>query len=178
MENGTVYTELDQIVSILTTVGLQLNYWPVGDSPEIKALLNKAFLNEDEKEELLQYIDDYFIHLKEKGYLRRDLVVLHPDLPNLSNLLKEYGACHTHTDETIRYVIEGESSVGFLLSDGKQARLQLYPGESITIPTNVEHWFHPTVSPRLKLVRYFNKNDNGVPVGTETIIRLSGKVTH
>ncbi|HEY9638571.1 MAG TPA: hypothetical protein V6D14_34630 [Coleofasciculaceae cyanobacterium] len=54
-------------------------------------------------------LDSYFEELKQTaGYQSRDLIVLHPEIPNLSTLLAKFDATHYHTDAEVRYIIAGD----------------------------------------------------------------------
>ena len=172
LENGTTYTRLEEIAPLLAPLNIQLDYWTL-DSAN-KELLAKNLLSESEKEELLQSLDHYFEQLKETmGYQSRDLIALYPETPNLSTLLSKFESCHTHEDDEVRYIIEGEGVFGFVLPDGSQAELTIQPQEYINVPKLTEHWFHLTSSKRVKAVRYFGNNPAWVPIYTNTIVRVA-----
>ena len=64
----------------------------------------------------------YFASLQEsEGYQSQDLIVLHPQIPNLDGLLEKFAAIHTHDDDEVRYIVEGEGTFGFVL-----AQIQMY----------------------------------------------------
>ena len=84
----------------------------------MKKLANPT-LTEEEQEQVLTELNPYFESLKQNfGYQDRDLVILYPELPNLDNLLAKFQSCHTHADDEVRYIIEGEGVFGFVLPDG------------------------------------------------------------
>ena len=81
----------------------------------MKKLANPT-LTEEEQEQVLTELNPYFESLKQNfGYQDRDLVILNPELPNLDNLLAKLQYCHTHDDDEVRYIIQGESLVLFCL---------------------------------------------------------------
>lgn len=176
LENGTVYADLEKITPLLSQLNVQLNYWPLDKARQ--DLLTKQSLESVEKEELLESVDHYFEYLKaKKGYQSRDLVVLHPDTENLAVLLNKFASCHTHDDDEVRYILDGEGVFGFVFPDGTQAELTVQAQEYINVPKNTEHWFHLTSSQRVKAVRYFVNTDGWVPVYTNTPIRFSALVS-
>jgi 1,2-dihydroxy-3-keto-5-methylthiopentene dioxygenase len=169
LEDGTTYTELKEIARELAPLNIHLKHWPVGDNPEVRHLLTKDSLSDDEKEQVLQALDEYFQELKQTaGYQSRDLIVLHPELPNLDALLSKFDPCHYHTDAEVRYIIAGEGTFGFVRPDGKQMELTVQPEEYINVPPNTEHWFYLTASKRIKTVRYFTTMEGWVPEYTAT----------
>lgn len=171
LESGTELKDLEKITPLLSQLNVQLNYWPSDRARQ--DLLTKKSLESAEKEELLQSVDHYFEYLKtEKDYQSRDLVVLHPDTENLDLLLNKFASCHTHDDDEVRYILDGEGVFGFVFPDGTQAELTVQAQEYINVPKNTEHWFHLTSAQRVKAVRYFVNTDGWVPVYTNTLIRF------
>ena len=174
LEDGTVYTQLNDISRELSSLKIKLNYWPVGDNPEIHNLLVKDVLSDDEKEGLLQSLDNYFEQLKETaGYRSRDLMAIYPEIPNLDAMLSKFDKCHTHADDEVRYIVAGESIFGFVRPDRSQVELTLQAQEYINVPANTEHWFYLTPEKRVKAVRYFISTEGWVPNYTDTEIRFN-----
>ena len=171
LEDGTTYTQLKDIARELAPLNVQLHHWSIGDA-EVRRLLAKASLDESEKKQVLQALDGYFEQLKEEGYQSRDLIVLHPQIPNLDTLLAKFERCHTHADSEVRYIIDGEGVFGFVRPDGTQVELTIQPEEYINVPTGTEHWFYLTEAQRIKAVRYFVTTEGWVPEYTETAIRF------
>ena len=173
LEDGTTYTELGDIEQELAPLNVQLNRWPVGDHPEVHALLAKDALSNEEKEQVLQSLDNYFEQLKTSaGYQSRDLIVLHPEVPNLDTLLSKFNSCHYHADDEVRYIVAGEGVFGFVRPDGTQVELTVQPEEFINVPANTEHWFYLTPAKRVKAVRYFTTTEGWVPEYTDTEIKF------
>ncbi|GBD52242.1 acireductone dioxygenase [Microcystis aeruginosa LEGE 11464] len=172
LENGTTYTQLADISLELAKLNVTLNYWPI-ENEATRQLLKQASLTDEEKEIVLTSLDGYFEQLKqEAGYQARDLIVLHPEIPNLDTLLAKFERCHTHADDEVRYIIDGEGVFGFVFPDGSQGELTIQPQEYINVPAHTEHWFHLTASKRVKAVRYFTTTAGWVPEYTETVIRF------
>lgn len=173
LEDGTIYTQPGDIARELASLNIQLNYWSIGDDPEIKSLLAQDALTDEQKEQILQSLDGYFEQLKASdGYQSRDLIVLHPEVPNLKTLLSKFDRCHYHTDAEVRYIVAGEGIFGFIRPDGSQVELTIQPQEFINVPENTEHWFYLTPSQRIKAVRYFTTMEGWVPEYTDQEIRF------
>jgi 1,2-dihydroxy-3-keto-5-methylthiopentene dioxygenase len=172
LEDGTTYTDVEVIASTLAPLGVQLNRWAVSDQPELQPLLAQQELSEAEKQQVLTALDHYFIALQHTaGYRSRDLIALHPDMPNLEVLLAKFDKIHTHADDEVRYIIDGEGVFGFVQPDGTQVRLTVQPEEYINVPAGTEHWFYLTPSRRIKAVRYFTDTAGWVPQYTDRPIR-------
>lgn len=172
LEDGKTYTELKDITRELACLNIQLDRWFVGENPQLHQLLAKDSLDEDEKEQALKALDGYFEQLQQTaGYQSRDLIVLHPDIPNLDGLLAKFDKIHTHADDEVRYIVAGEGIFGFVRPDGSQVELTVQPQEYINVPARTEHWFYLTPARRVKAVRYFTTTEGWVPEYTGTPIR-------
>jgi 1,2-dihydroxy-3-keto-5-methylthiopentene dioxygenase len=122
---------------------------------------------------VLVLLDHTFQQLRESlGYQSRDLIVLHPDVPGLDELLAKFERCHTHADDEVRYIVDGEGVFGFVLPDGSQVELLVEPGEYVNVPMGTEHWFHLTKRKRIKAIRYFVDTTGWTPEYTGTPIAM------
>lgn len=172
--NGQVMENADAINACLGKIDVFLARWPLPKSPEISALLAKSALEDTEKEALLKGFDETFLRLqKEMSMKSRDLIVLHPETVGLSLMLDRFSPCHTHDDEEVRYVIDGEGEFGFVLLSGEQALLKVEAGDFIRIPKDTEHWFVLTKKQRIKAIRYFSDTAGWVPKYTSSKVNIS-----
>ena len=87
-------------------------------------------------------------------------------------LLAKFDSCHVHTEDEVRYTIDGEGVFGFGQRDGSQVELTMQAQEYIQIPTGTEHWFYLTPMRRIKAICYFTTSEGWVPHYTSTEIRL------
>jgi 1,2-dihydroxy-3-keto-5-methylthiopentene dioxygenase len=172
VEDGKVYTEVEEITRELAPLHIQIHRWAIADDPQLRQLLAKDNLDEDEKQQVLKAFDGYFEQLKQTaGYQFCDLIVLHPHTPNLDALLAKFDKIHTHDDDEVRYIVAGEAVFGFVRPDGSQVELTVQPEEYINVPAGTEHWFVLTPARRVKAVRYFTGTEGWVPKYTGTPIR-------
>jgi 1,2-dihydroxy-3-keto-5-methylthiopentene dioxygenase len=175
LEDGRTLAEVGPIGAELAPLSVRLDRWPVGDGPELRALLSRPSLVDAEKEQVLAGLDRYFQQLKETaGYQSRDLIVIHPELPGLPEMLAKFDRCHTHDDDEVRYIVDGEGIFGFVRPDGSQVELLVEAGEYINVPAGTEHWFYLTPLRRIKAVRYFTTTAGWTPRYTGTAIRTAG----
>jgi 1,2-dihydroxy-3-keto-5-methylthiopentene dioxygenase len=172
LQDGRRYTDLQDISRELAPLNIQLNRWAVGDSQQLRQLIAQDSLNEDEKEQVLKSLDGYFEQLQQTaGYQTRDLIVLHSGIPNLDALLTKFDKIHTHSEDEVRYIFNGEGIFGFVRPDGTQVELTVQPEEYINVPGGTEHWFYLTPAKRIKAVRYFTGTEGWTPEYTGTEIR-------
>lgn len=172
LENGASLTDPTLITDTLAPLGVAVAHWPIGDAPQLAQLLAQPALSDAEKEQVLAQLDHYFQELQQQqGYQSRDLIVLHPNVPGLNDMLAKFDRCHTHDDDEVRYIVDGEGVFGFVFPEGDQAKLTLTQGEYINVPRDTEHWFHLTETKRIKAVRYFTNTEGWTPHYTGTPIR-------
>ena len=161
-------TDFGTIRARLARLGISLNAWTPPEGGRAKELLDKQGLNDAEKEELLKLVEHRFEQLKrEKGYVTRDLVVMHEDIPGIADMLGKFNKIHYHTDDEVRYILAGRGYFGFVEPDGGQFLLEVSAGDYINVPANTEHWFELRDSKRIKAVRYFIDTSGWAPVYTE-----------
>lgn len=173
LEDGTMITDLEQVDRELAPLQIKLNRWVI-ENKNVKELLAKPTLNDREKETVLQGLDHYFQELQATaGYQSRDMIVLHETTPNLEALLQKFSACHTHDDDEVRYIVEGEAVFGFVRPDGSQIEVTVQAEDYINVPAGTEHWFHLTHTKQVKAVRYFTDTVGWVPHYTNTPIRFN-----
>src|SRR5256885_10404257 len=89
------------------------------------------------------------------GYHSMDLVVLHPGTPGLDEALERFDKPHTHADDEVRFILEGEGLFGFFDAGGQERVLRVQPGDYLRIPAGVEHRFTLTATRRIKALRLF-----------------------
>ncbi|MGF1511182.1 MAG: acireductone dioxygenase [Myxococcota bacterium] len=167
---GLATRDLTVIQETFVPLMVRVEAWPT--APEVHLLLNRPILSEEDKERILTGHDAYFRKLqKEHGYRARDLIVLHSEVPNLEAMLARFERCHTHDDDEVRYIVDGEGVFGFVMPDETQVHLTVQTGEFINVPAGTEHWFYLTESRRIKAIRYFTQTEGWVPVYTDTPIR-------
>lgn len=177
LEDGTILTDIVDIERKLATLRIKLNRWQIEENPQLQQLLQKEVLTDDEKEQVLQFLDRYFEQLQQTSeYQSRDLVVLYPNLPDIHALLAKFDKIHTHADDEVRFVIDGSGVFGFVLPDDSQVRLTVEPEEYINVPAGTEHWFYLTPANRIKAVRYFTGKEGWVPEYTGRDIRIVATV--
>ncbi len=155
-------TDTSKIKDFLVSKGLSYEFY---DAPEtLNTLLKQKALNDAEKEEILSGLQYRFDELKKKyNYQARDLVVLHDEVPGISDMLAKFDKLHYHTDEEVRYIIDGSGIFGFIIG-GEKFEVHVSKGDFISIPQNTNHWFTLDAANRIKAVRYFKDNSGWVPV--------------
>ena len=128
------------------------------------ALAAKNRLSDEDKQVLLSLFAD---KLAEKathdGYKSSDVVAIRPDLPNVDEALAKFEEVHFHDDDEVPAIVGGEGVFGFIDDDGRQFTVAMQPGEFISLPAGMWHWFYCFDSKNVTALRLFRDNPSWVP---------------
>jgi 1,2-dihydroxy-3-keto-5-methylthiopentene dioxygenase len=173
LENGKTLNDLTEIRNYLNPLGIELSHWPIEKTAVVGPLLQSDALDNEQKEVLLKVLDNKFEEQKNLyGYQTRDLIVLHPKVENIQSMLNIFNKAHTHSDDEVRYIIDGSGYFGFMMPDKEQVMLLVEAEEYIRVPKDTEHWFILSPEMRIKAVRYFTSKEGWVANYTGAPIRV------
>lgn len=142
--------------AFVSALGVQWLHRPVPDQPVLAALLAHEALDADQQAAVVQAVgasvaEECAAH----GYHRMDLVVLHPATAGLQAALQRFDQPHTHADDEVRYILDGEGIFGFLDAQGQECVVTVRAGDYLRVPAGVEHRFTLTAARRIKALRLF-----------------------
>lgn len=99
----------------------------------------------------------------ERGYVEQDIVELSPQTPDLEALCAKFVDEHLHTDDEVRYVLEGEGIFDLRSKDDRWMRVTVEPGDLLVVPANLHHRFLLTSRKHIRCVRLFKDSSGWVP---------------
>ena len=107
------------------------------------------------------------VYMTERGYGTQDEVALAPDTENLAELCAKFDREHLHTDDEVRFVLEGEGIFDVRSHDDEWMRVVVEPGDLLIVPKDKQHRFLLTDLQRIRCVRLFQDASGWVPVYRE-----------
>lgn len=143
--------------------GVHYEFWPVERAPEY--LRQKSALSPSEQETLLASFQDHLRRMADEfGYISHDLIVLNPDsTENLEGLLKNFERVHHHTEDEVRFIVDGEG-IFTLTRNEETFDVLVTPGDLISVPAGTEHYFTLTAVRNVKAVRLFQTREGWVAI--------------
>lgn len=100
---------------------------------------------------------------EERGYVTQDEVALRPETPNLDGICAKFIDEHLHTDDEVRFVLEGEGVFDIRSNDDRWMRVKVEQGDLIVVPANRHHRFMLTDQKTIRCVRLFKDEGGWVP---------------
>jgi len=94
--------------------------------------------------------------MAEGGYTTADVISVFPDTPNLQAIRDKFLAEHKHTEDEVRYFIEGQGLFWFNLGgDEPVFSVLCQAGDFISVPKDTAHWFDLGPEAHVRAIRIF-----------------------
>lgn len=90
-----------------------------------------------------------------RGYLVQDEVALTPDMDNLEAICDKFKDEHLHTEDEVRFVLDGEGVFEIRGVDERWLRVFVEAGDLLVVPANLYHRFFLTDKQHIHCVRLF-----------------------
>ncbi len=154
---GHEIRDLPSVVRTLGEAGVVYERW---GTERLPASLASRNLSDAEKQQVLAAFAPEIERLsRERGYRTADVVTLYPDTPNLDALLAKFDKPHIHTDDEVRFVVQGRGVFTLFPASGPHAGatldVELLPGDFITVPANYRHLFTLCDDRQITAIRLF-----------------------
>jgi 1,2-dihydroxy-3-keto-5-methylthiopentene dioxygenase len=102
--------------------------------------------------------------MKERGYVTLDQVGMKPDMPNFDALCQKFVGEHLHTDDEVRFVLQGSGVFEIRSENDKWMKVIVEPGDFILVPANRFHRFYLTDEKKIQCVRLFKDQSGWAPL--------------
>jgi 1,2-dihydroxy-3-keto-5-methylthiopentene dioxygenase len=101
---------------------------------------------------------------REHGYVDEDFVELGPQTPNLDAICAKFDKEHFHTEDEVRFVVEGAGIFDVRDESDQWIRIEVDEGDIIVIPANTHHRFYLTEQKHIRCMRLFANHDGWAPL--------------
>lgn len=146
-------TDQAQVAKTLREIGIRFETWGIDRLP---AHLRNRNLSDAEKQEVLQAFRPEIDRLKrEQGYVTADVVSLYPDTPNLPAMLAKFDKRHLHTEDEVRFCVQGRGVFTLFPDSADPLDVELHPGDFISVPARYHHLFTLCEDKQITCIRLF-----------------------
>ncbi len=139
-------------------------YWLDEEKQPISAQELKANGVDYAMLDLLAYQPDLDRIKAANNYVAQDIVELTPQTPNLEGILAKFDKEHLHTDDEVRFVLAGRGIFDIRSNDDRWMRVEVYPGDYISVPKDRHHRFYVMEDKTIKCVRLFKDITGWTPL--------------
>lgn len=115
---------------------------------------------------------DYWLKpfMEQNGYRTADVIRVTPMTPNVSAIRDKFLREHTHSEDEVRFFVEGEGLFWFHneTPEDEVFSVRCSAGDLLTVPADTKHWFDLGHAPRLCAIRIFTDQAGWVPHYTQS----------
>lgn len=149
-----------EILEFFNARGLYFDQWQC----------DEVFEDTATQEDILQaYSKDLFPFMENGGYQTADVISINSLTENYEAIRTKFLAEHTHTEDEIRFFVDGQGIFWFNLETEPVFNLLCEKGDLISVPAGTKHWFDAGENdPFVKAIRIFIDMSGWVPHYTES----------
>jgi len=97
------------------------------------------------------------------GFVTADVINVSPATPNLDTLLAKFDKEHTHSEDEVRFTVEGRGAFHIHPEDGPVFSVTVESGDLINVPAGTRHWFHLCDDRTIRCIRLFEDASGWTP---------------
>jgi 1,2-dihydroxy-3-keto-5-methylthiopentene dioxygenase len=125
--------------------------------------------NATQEDILKAYAKDLYPFMSSGGYQTADVISINKLTENYAAIRAKFLAEHTHSEDEIRFFVDGQGLFWFNLENEPVFNLLCQRGDLISVPAGTKHWFDAGASePFVKAIRIFIDMSGWVPHYTES----------
>ena len=103
-------------------------------------------------------------YMESNGYQTADVISVSPSTPNLDAIKTKFLTEHTHSEDEVRFFVDGEGLFWFNMENGNPVFCVIcQKGDLISVPANTKHWFDFGPKASVKAIRVFIDQSGWVP---------------
>ncbi|MFN9368263.1 MAG: 1,2-dihydroxy-3-keto-5-methylthiopentene dioxygenase [Planctomycetia bacterium] len=102
--------------------------------------------------------------LKQRGgFVTADVIDVRPETPNLDVMLAKFAKEHTHTEDEVRFILQGRGVFHINPGDRPVFAIEVWAGDLISVPLGTRHWFDLCGDRRIRAIRLFQDMTGWTP---------------
>lgn len=153
----------EEVAAFLEKENVIYENWDTAKLPD--RLKENYELTDEDKAEILAVFKNEIADISERrGYKAQDIISLSESTPNLEQLLKNFQQEHHHTDDEVRFIVSGHGVFVIQGEDGNFFDVELNPGDLISVPENIRHYFTLQEDHKVVAIRIFVTTEGWVPI--------------
>lgn len=147
-------TEVTEIREFLAPFGIWYENWDVAGRIGASAT----------NEEILAAYEPEINRLKQQGgFVTSDVINVNPSTPNLDAMLAKFDKEHTHSEDEVRFTVEGNGVFHIHPENGPVFSVTVTSGDLINVPRGTKHWFNLCSDRRIRCIRLFEDMSGWAP---------------
>ncbi len=113
-------------------------------------------------------------YMQSHGYKTADVIVVHSQTPDLPALRAKFLKEHTHSEDEVRFFVEGKGYFWFHhAADSVATAPEVFcvcceAGDLLSVPAGIKHWFDLGPTAHVKAIRIFTDKAGWVPEYTNS----------
>lgn len=151
-QNGKKLTSPEEIKRFLNDRGIIYEQWTT----------EKILHVDDDQETVLEaYQEPLSCYMARHNYTNADVINVHPGTPNIEEIRKKFLSEHTHSEDEVRFFVDGEGEF-FFNHEGEVFSILCQKGDFISVPKGYTHWFDLAPKYFVKAIRVFQSKEGWV----------------
>ena len=151
-ESYQEFTEFEEIATMLRKAGIHFERWTA----------DRDLKQDATQEEILAAYDKPVQDLMKRcGYATADVISVHSEMPNHTELRKKFLDEHTHNEDEARFFVDG-CGLFYIHTNNRVYAVLCERGDFIDVPAHTRHWFDMGPRPFLKVIRTFTTPEGWV----------------
>jgi len=147
-------TERAAIKAFLADHGLAYDVWPLEDRVDPAAPAEQI---------LAAYAPEIDVLKERGGFVTADVIDVYPETPGLDAMLAKFSKEHTHTEDEIRFILQGSGVFHINPGDRPVFGIEVHAGDLISVPMGTRHWFDLCGDRRIRAIRLFQDTSGWTP---------------
>jgi 1,2-dihydroxy-3-keto-5-methylthiopentene dioxygenase len=147
-------TDVNEIREFLAPFGIWYENWEVAGRIGAQAT----------NEEILSAYEPEIDRLKQQGgFVTADVINVHSETPNLDAMLNKFNKEHTHSEDEVRFTVEGRGVFHIHPDNGPVFSVTVMSGDLINVPRGTKHWFNLCDDRHIRCIRLFEDMSGWTP---------------